>query len=433
MGLVLRLVTGSALSYAQMDDNLIYLDNKVTGSTGYITYFSGSDPTSSVVGQSLLFQTGSKMLMTGSFGVLGAITASFFVGDGSQLTNLPTPIAAPSFYISSGSVTASVNTDPTRIFTISSASVTYALIETTYNNTSYGEETLRPGIVTGQGNSAFGYNASRVLSEGQYNASYGINALYSNQTGSYNIGIGASAGYNVKQNYNIAIGASSLFANTGGSNNVAIGYQAGDSNITGSGNVFLGHQAGGNELNSNKLYIANSDTSTPLIKGDFQNQTLQINTNLNGTKITGSLTVSQHIDASGIFTLNNAAATFSIYPINRYLSYQDPNDPFGNSFYVYLTGSGIVDNKNILLGTGTKGLSINDKIKVLSTETQVTGSFKVTGSISNNTTVTTTALITPQTVTEDITIPNNYNGMLIGPVNLNSNVTVEGNATLVII
>ena len=66
---------------------------------------------------------------------------------------------------------------------------------------------------------------------------------------------------------------------------------------------------------------------------------------------------------------------------------------------------------------------------------QVTGSFQVTGSISNNTTVTTTALITPQTVTENITIPNNFNGMLIGPVNLGPNiiVAVEGNATLVII
>jgi hypothetical protein len=78
MGLVLRLVTGSALSYPQMDDNLIYLDNKVTGSTGYITYFSGSSPTASAVGQSLLFQTGSRILMTGSFAVQGAISASFF-------------------------------------------------------------------------------------------------------------------------------------------------------------------------------------------------------------------------------------------------------------------------------------------------------------------------------------------------------------------
>jgi hypothetical protein len=76
MGLVLRLVTGSALSYPQMDNNLIYLDNKVTGSTGYLTYFSGSSSTAAAVGQSLLFQTGSKMLMTGSFNVLGPISTN---------------------------------------------------------------------------------------------------------------------------------------------------------------------------------------------------------------------------------------------------------------------------------------------------------------------------------------------------------------------
>jgi hypothetical protein len=42
-------------------------------------------------------------------------------------------------------------------------------------------------------------------------------------------------------------------------------------------------------------------------------------------------------------------------------------------------------------------------------------------------------MVRTQFVTEAITIPNNFNGMLIGPVNLNANVTVVGNATLVII
>ena len=108
MGLVLRLVTGSALSYPQMDDNLIYLDNKVTGSTGYITYFSGSSPTASAVGQSLLFQTGSRILMTGSFAVQGATSASFFVGNVLTLSpQNPLPSAASnanSFAVSSSGV-----------------------------------------------------------------------------------------------------------------------------------------------------------------------------------------------------------------------------------------------------------------------------------------------------------------------------------------
>ena len=44
---------------------------------------------------------------------------------------------------------------------------------------------------------------------------------------------------------------------------------AGFSNTAGSGNVFLGNEAGYKETGSNKLYIDNSDTSTPLIYGQF--------------------------------------------------------------------------------------------------------------------------------------------------------------------
>lgn len=37
------------------------------------------------------------------------------------------------------------------------------------------------------------------------------------------------------------------------------------------GNIFLGHKAGYNETGSNKLYIDNSNTSSPLIYGEFDN------------------------------------------------------------------------------------------------------------------------------------------------------------------
>jgi hypothetical protein len=41
--------------------------------------------------------------------------------------------------------------------------------------------------------------------------------------------------------------------------------------------VFLGYYAGGQELGSNKLYIANSNTTTPLIYGDFTASKLTFN------------------------------------------------------------------------------------------------------------------------------------------------------------
>jgi hypothetical protein len=58
----------------------------------------------------------------------------------------------------------------------------------------------------------------------------------------------------------------------------------------GSGNVFLGSSAGYYETTSNKLYIANSRTSEPLLYGEFDNQYLEIN---------GSMTVD---DSVGIGT-----------------------------------------------------------------------------------------------------------------------------------
>ena len=47
--------------------------------------------------------------------------------------------------------------------------------------------------------------------------------------------------------------------------------------LTGSGNVMIGYKAGYYEIGSNKLYIDNSNTTTPLIYGDFANDSVKIN------------------------------------------------------------------------------------------------------------------------------------------------------------
>jgi hypothetical protein len=56
---------------------------------------------------------------------------------------------------------------------------------------------------------------------------------------------------------------------TTGQHNTGLGYRAGAGVITGSRNVFLGYNAGVNETGDDNLYISNSTTSTPLIKGKF--------------------------------------------------------------------------------------------------------------------------------------------------------------------
>ncbi|MEW6003355.1 MAG: hypothetical protein AB1638_12030 [Nitrospirota bacterium] len=105
-----------------------------------------------------------------------------------------------------------------------------------------------------QGNTYYGTGAGASLDgTGWYNAFFGYNAGYNTTGGDYNTFIGYSAGLN----------------NTTGNYNTFIGRAAGYSNQTGIGNVFLGYGAGYNETGSDKLYIDNSSTSTPLIYGEF--------------------------------------------------------------------------------------------------------------------------------------------------------------------
>jgi len=138
---------------------------------------------------------------------------------------------------------------------------------------------------TGTGNTATGSGSLHYSTTGYYNTAYGSFTLYSNTTGNSNSAYGSYALYlNTTGNYNVANGSFALHSNKTGSHNIAIGYQAGYNNQTGTNNVFLGYQAGYSETGSNKLYIDNSNTTTPLIGGDFSANRVDINGTL---KITG--------------------------------------------------------------------------------------------------------------------------------------------------
>jgi len=56
-----------------------------------------------------------------------------------------------------------------------------------------------------------------------------------------------------------------------------LGSGAGYNLTSGSGNVFIGYLAGAQETGSNKLYIDNSGTTTPLIYGQFDNDYVKLN------------------------------------------------------------------------------------------------------------------------------------------------------------
>ncbi len=147
----------------------------------------------------------------------------------------------------------------------------------------------------GDGNTFLGDHAGYSNTTGNTNTFSGCYAGYSNTTGFYNTFLGKHAGYsNTTANSNTFSGYSAGFSNTTGSANTFSGYLAGSSNTTGNcntflgneagysnstgiGNIFLGFRSGRNETGSNKLYIDNSDTSIPLIHGDFSTDRVGIN------------------------------------------------------------------------------------------------------------------------------------------------------------
>jgi hypothetical protein len=65
-----------------------------------------------------------------------------------------------------------------------------------------------------------------------------------------------------------------------GSNNTFMGVGAGFISL-GDSCVFVGYNAGSNETNSNMLYISNSETEFPLIKGNFATGKTTLNNTLN--------------------------------------------------------------------------------------------------------------------------------------------------------
>jgi hypothetical protein len=139
----------------------------------------------------------------------------------------------------------------------------------------------------------FGYQAvagsNDSLSMGDQagcNAAANYRTLIGNSTaryaGDWTVALGYGAGFNQTGTGNTFLGSYAGGASSfpaGGNNNVLVGYTAGYTN-QGAGNIFLGYAAGYSETGSNKLYIANSNTSSPLIYGDFATSVLAINGNV---------------------------------------------------------------------------------------------------------------------------------------------------------
>ena len=170
--------------------------------------------------------------------------------------------------------------------------------------------------------------------EGQTNTFYGNGAGINITTGTACSFFGALAGY----------------WNTTGTHNTFVGYGAGIKNVSGSRNVFIGAEAGSEETGSEKLYIDNTSTDSPLIYGDFAarylgiNGQLQVQTSLAGPLATFFRTSDEDAEIQiGQSTAVNEAAVIGFNQAGAY-------------YYMSVYGLGsnrLVFNSSGYLGVGT--------------------------------------------------------------------------------
>ena len=131
--------------------------------------------------------------------------------------------------------------------------------------------------LTANYNVFIGYNAGVETEHGGYNTTVGYKAGAANVDGVYQVLFGYSAGAHNTGDHNTFIGSESGYFSGSGVYNTYIGMGAGRE-ATGSNNIFIGKYAGYSAgSTSDKLYIDNTNTNTPLIWGDFVANSLRFN------------------------------------------------------------------------------------------------------------------------------------------------------------
>ncbi len=171
---------------------------------------------------------------------------------------------------------------------------------------------------TGADNTFIGMIAGANNTTGSRNTIIGSYNGIENTTGNDNTSVGYMAGYRNKTGHNnVVMGNKSAFNNgnlmgTGFSNNTVIGAQAGYKlGENDDGNIMIGYQAGYNETGSDKLYIDNSNTTTPLIYGDFSTNILTVNGDFrvgNGNRF-----VLPASNTTNMMNIDNSGGTFRLF------------------------------------------------------------------------------------------------------------------------
>ncbi|MEY4925820.1 MAG: hypothetical protein RI894_256, partial [Bacteroidota bacterium] len=232
-------------------------------------------------------------------------------------------------------------------------------------------------------------------SAGNQNVGLGFQALKASTNGFNNVAVGSRALWSQADgNDNVAIGTDALRSNNAYFN-TAIGAFAGAEN-NGNGNIFLGYHAGENEMGSNKLYIANSNTTTPLIFGNFTTKKVTINDSLQ-TKYLRLPT-----GATNGYILKSDAAGNATWAAPSILTESDPKVGSLTNRYVPRWNGTTLENTNIY-SNGNVGIGTTSPTALLSIGT---GYFNNTNAIMSVNTTSEKPLIIGETT--------NQKGIILG-------------------
>ncbi len=232
---------------------------------------------------------------------------------------------------------------------------------------------------TAHDNTFLGHEAGQSNTTGPFNTFLGESAGRSNTTSGNNTYVGEQAGTNTTGDDNTLIGtAAGGLSLTTGRQNTMLGVLAGyESN--GDGNVLIGYYAGRNASGSNKLYIENSSSSSPLIYGEFDNDIVGINGTLGvGTQLPSSTLHVLRADGSAQVLVQETNATTLPRTLMNLQNNGRPEIVMGNTGTngEWSFGAGT----NFILKQGAVGTTSAAKTKLL-TLFAGSGNLEITGSI----------------------------------------------------
>ena len=233
--------------------------------------------------------------------VSGIVTASQFIGDGSQLTGIPGGSGVT--VDTTGNTSAGTNAGASITWPSAQKNTLYGfdagkLISASDEQSAFGHSALEShNNSSNGGNSAFGYQALQT-STSIYNAAFGRNALQSENGNGYNAAFGASAGESVST----------------GHDNTLIGYAAGDNLQTGTYNIVIGSNADTSYSSVNRECTIGGQTSGTTI------QTLRVpgigftvtNTSNSIPSNHSQLSLTGHANFVGVVTASNVSVASSV-------------------------------------------------------------------------------------------------------------------------